>query len=140
MQQHAPPERRTRPYRSYSFALVPQLVQDRPCKSAFVSSTLTQGLEALSSKWLGKQSFKLRIRVRTPLALYLVLSSSGLRRYVVSVDIAGSNPVKTAISACRIAAIARLCKSCVERHRWFESNHADHFDPRLCPRVSLFAY
>jgi hypothetical protein len=69
----------------------------------------------------------------------MVLSFSGLRRYAVAVDIAGSNPVKTAIftlfapfqswsvSACRIAAIARLCKSCVERHRWFESNHADQF-------------
>jgi hypothetical protein len=139
MQHYAPPERRpAERLQSSHFALVPQLVQDRPCKSAFVSSTLTRGLLALSSKWSGNQPFKLRIRVRLPLALYLVLSSSGLRRYVVSVDIAGSNPVKTAISACRIAAIARLCKSCVVRLRWFESNRADHYFDRRYPKLSVY--
>ena len=77
MQKSKPPERQA----GRSFYLVLQLVLDRLCKSVVVLSTLiylylkiklqiqAKASVALSSKWLGKQPFKLRIRVRLPLAL-----------------------------------------------------------------------
>lgn len=83
-------------HRLHFFAFVPQLGQDESCKFAFVSSTLTEGsiFMALSSNWLGSETFTLATRVRISLALINDLVTQWLEYAPFKRVVVGSNPTR----------------------------------------------
>ena len=95
-------------------------------ESANLSSNLSRAELYASFNTSGLRPVKLETRVGFPSHTpNTVLSSSGLRRHVVSVNIEGSNPFSAAISACGRVVIPPACKADAATHPWCKSMRAD---------------